>query len=97
MTYEGNPKHKEPWQPGRRGSMCPDFVTIETAQQLLDGSVAAKNARYATIGGLAFCAREHRPEFWHGYPVGWREVPVNVRLGWIGSGIVKRSDVRKNW
>lgn len=23
LTYEPNPKHKEPWQRGARGSLCP--------------------------------------------------------------------------
>lgn len=97
MTYEGNPKHKEPWQPGRRGSLCPASITIDVAQQLLDGSVAVGAARYATAEGIAFCAHEHRPGAWHGYPVGWREVPAPLRIDWIASGALRRSDVRKNW
>lgn len=97
MVYEGNPKHKEPWQPGRRGSMCPRSITLELAQKLLDGSVAAGGARYATVEGVAFCAREHRPGSWHGYPVAWREVPADVRLAWLEAGVVRRADVRKNW
>jgi len=97
MTYEGSPKHREPWQPGRRGSLCPREIELHEAQRLLAGSVCVGAARYATWRGQAFCAREHRTGFWHGYPVAWREVPPVVRLEWVRSRLVSKSEVRKNW
>jgi len=96
MTYEGNPKHKEPWQPGRRGSLCPRSVDARVAQQLLEESVPVGSARYAIWQGQPFCAREHGPGLWHGYPVGWHEVPPAVRNDWIQSGLVTRSQIRRN-
>src|SRR6266498_794827 len=97
MIYEGNPKHKEPWQLGRRGSLCPREITLAEAQELLNTSVAIGSVRYATSNGKAFCAREHRTGMWHGYPVSWREVPALVRQNWEREGVVKRSDIRNNW
>jgi len=97
MKYEGNPKHKEPWQPGRRGSLCPAGIDPRAAQRLLDDSVSEGARRYATLRGQAFCAQEHRAGFWHGYPVAWREVPPALWHEWIQNGLVKRSQVRSNW
>lgn len=97
LTYEGNPKHKEPWQPGRRGSLCPREIDMSAAQELLEGSVAVGAARYSAWQGRAFCAREHRTGLWHGYPVAWHEVPPSVREEWVRSGIVVKSQIRKNW
>ena len=95
--YEGNPKHKHPWQPGRRGSLCPKEIGLERAQELLADSVKMDALRFATQGGRAFCAREHGADLWHGYPVGWREVPPSIRSEWLRSGLISRRDVRQNW
>ena len=38
MRYESNPKHKEPWQRGRRGTLCPSDIDQAIARQLLEGS-----------------------------------------------------------
>ena len=97
MTYESNPKHREPWQSGRRGSLCPPGLHISVAQQLLEESVLVESKRYAIWEGQPFCAREHRVGLWHGYPVGWREVPPAVRTNWIRQGLVTKSQIRKNW
>ena len=37
MEYESNPKHSDPWQRGRRGSLCPKEVR-PIAEKLLEGS-----------------------------------------------------------
>lgn len=97
MRYDGNPKHKHPWQAGRRGSLCPREIGAEVAQTLLDGSVPDGGARYATWNGRAFCAREHQEGLWHGYPVGWHEVPPPIRNKWLRDGVLKRSDLGKHW
>jgi len=97
MTYEGNPKHKEPWQTGRRGSLCPRSIDARMAQQLLEESVPVGAARYAIWQSQPFCAREHRQGFWHGYPVSWREVPPEVRRDWQQKGLVRQSQIKRNW
>ena len=38
MKYESNPKHREPWQRGKRGGLCPKNVW-HLADQLLALSV----------------------------------------------------------
>ena len=37
---------------------------------LLDGSELVESRRYAVYDGKAYCAREDRPDVWHGHPVG---------------------------
>ena len=93
-TYESNPKHKEPWQAGARGSICPPELH-EIAQQLLAGSELVDNRRYATHGGKAFCARKHAEDRWHGYPVLWREVPETTRRKWMVEGKIQRRDIKE--
>lgn len=97
MTYEGNPKYKHPWQSGRRGSLCPSDVSTAVAQALLDDSTPSGLARFAVHEERAFCAREHRPGAWHGYPVSYREVPPVIREQWLKDGRVSRSSLRRNW
>ncbi len=95
-VYEPNEKHKLPWARGARGSLCPQV----DAQALLNTSettVQAPSKRFATDGCRAFCGQEHAPARWHGYPVGWKEVPEPLRQKWLNEGRVRRSDVRKFW
>ena len=35
--------------------------------------------RFVFHEGKAYCAKEHRADVWHGYPVGWIEVPAELR------------------
>ncbi len=98
MLYEPNPKHKAPWQSGRKGNLCPDW-SLEQAQRLLEGSVLAPDGkkRYATMNDWAFAAQEHADGKWLGYPVAWYAVPEMIRRSWIGQGFVKRRKVLQNW
>lgn len=96
MVYEGNPKHKEPWQRGRRGSLCPPEVK-ELARSLLEWSELVGEKRYATYDGRAFCASEHQPGHWHGWLVGWVEVPEKLRRQWVEAGKVKRREILRYW
>jgi hypothetical protein len=96
MQYEGNPKHKEPWQRGRRGSLCPKDIDLKRAQTLLDQSEAFGRKRFAAFEGSAYCAMEHREGRWHGYPVGWSEVPPAVRSLMIEKGKVTRREIKQN-
>jgi hypothetical protein len=96
MKYEANPKHKEPWQPGRKGTLCPPMQDGR-AQHLLEDSILEASVRYATDGEWAFAAQEHAVDRWHGYPVGFVEVPERVRRRWLRDGLVTRAVIRKRW
>ena len=68
MRYESSRKHKEPWQRGRRGALCPKEIDEELAYRLLAESELADDVRYAAHDGRAYCARQHGQDIWHGYP-----------------------------
>lgn len=97
MRYESNPKHSDPWQRGRRGARCPSDIGAERAQQLLSTSENSDGKRYAVFEGRAFCAQQHGCNVWHGYPVGWKTVPVQIRKQWLHAGRLRRRDIRRNW
>ena len=81
VHYEGNAKHRDPWQPGRRGSLCPNHLDQAIVQQLLEESELVGNRRYAVYEGRAYCAQQHGDDRWHGYPVGWVRVPETPCAG----------------
>ena len=95
LRYDSNRKHSEPWQRGRRGSLCSKEVR-PVAAELLRSSEVDGSKRYAVHQGKAYCAQEHR-EGWHGYPVGWVEVPERLRRMWQASGEVSKRDIRRYW
>ena len=95
LVYIGNPKHKEPWQPGRRGSLCPK-LDIDP-KELLNASEEHGGKRYATHGGRPFAAQQSSDGSWHGYPVGWREVPETIRRRWRQEGSVSRTQIKVFW
>lgn len=102
MIYEGavNDKHKHPWQRGRKGSLCPTHMAPGTPQQLLDQSEPTPGKdepRWSTDGTVAYAARRHLDDRWHGHPVGWKEVPESLRVGWVNEGRVSKRDVRRYW
>lgn len=86
----------QPWQGGRKGSLCPPDLK-EEVQDLLAGSVLVEGKRWATREGRAYCAQPHADDVWHGYPVGWKEVPARLRREWQRRGIIKRRDVSRYW
>ncbi len=98
-VYEGNPKHKAPWQPGRKGSLCPADVSIERARELLQSSVEDGKMRFGADKGRAFCARIHdtAKNRWHGYPVAWKEVPLPVRTQLLKTGAVAAREIKRYW
>lgn len=95
MDYEPNPKHKPIPSPGRRGSICPTGVD---SSRLLTESVLAGQKRYATDGESAFCAQRHDGErdLWHGYPIGWNEVPPPIVHAWVRDGVVSRRATKRS-
>lgn len=96
MRYQSNPKHSEPWQRGRRGSLCPPEVR-PLASELLADSILSGRKRYAAHDGKAYCAQQSQCDIWHGYPVAWKEVPHEVVQALKESGAVSRRDVRRHW
>ena len=98
MEYVANPKHKEPWQRGRRGSLCPTEITPSIAADLLERSEVSGQSRYANYLGRAYRAFEDPSTLaWHGFPVAWVEVPQAIWQKWLQLGEITRSDVRKYW
>jgi hypothetical protein len=98
-VYEGNPKHKAPWQPGRKGSLCPTDVSVERARELLQSSFEEGKMRFAADNGRAFSARLHdtAKNRWHGYPVAWKEVPAPVRTQLLKTGAVTGREIKRFW
>lgn len=97
MQYEPSDKHKTPWQRGKRGSLCPRSVDVADAQTMLDSSLLEGKKRYASDGSRAYCAQEHIADRWHGYPVGWEEVPPKIRAELVERDGVSRRDIRRYW
>ena len=95
MRYESNRKHSDPWQPGRRGALCPADVR-PLAQTLLDASIQVGSKRYATHKGVAYCA-QGKDGVWHGYPIGWKHVPYELRRDWRRSREVTGRDIKRHW
>jgi hypothetical protein len=97
--YIPNPKHKEPWQRGRKGALCgnadgPDLFASATPDP------SNPHRRWATDGQRFYAAQSARhldangDMLWHGYPVGHLEVPAAVMAGWVKEGIVSRRAAR---
>ncbi len=97
LRYESSRKHKEPWQSGRRGSLCPKDICLDRAKQMLKDSIAHGRQRYAVDSGRPFAGQDNGSGVWHGYPVGWSEVPETVRNDFQKTGLVKRHDINRNW
>ncbi len=98
LRYAPNPKHKEPWQRGRRGSICPREISEEQAQQLLNDSVLVDQKRYAVHEGRPYCAQDDGIGGWHGYPIGWKEVPTALRTRWQKrENRVRKRDIDRFW
>jgi hypothetical protein len=95
MDYKSNPKHSEPWQRGKKGSLC-DAEVRPLAPRLLEGSVLVGDKRYAVHDGKAYCGQEAE-NVWHGYPVGWVEVPPKLILQWRKEGKLAKRDVKRYW
>jgi hypothetical protein len=96
LVYESNPKHRDPWQTGKKGSLCEPDVRPH-AERLLQDSIVWDEQRYAIYEGKAFCAQEHLPRRWHGYPVGWKEVPAKLVRRLIEEGRLTKRDRKKYW
>jgi hypothetical protein len=97
LRYEPNPKHKEPWQRGARGSLCPKEADGPALLAASHVDPKHPGKRYATDGHRAYCGQEHHPGRWHGYPVQWREVPPRIRSGLVADNQVSKRDMKEYW
>lgn len=93
LVYEPNPKHKPVPSPGKHGSICPREAN---GLELLQSSDLVGAKRFSTDGVDAFCARQHRENRWHGYPVSWEEVPPGVVAAWVAEGRIDRRAIRRS-
>lgn len=93
--YTANPKHKEPWQRGRRGALCGDALGVALFKAS-SPDPSNPNRRWATDGRRFYAAQSSRHQdaegnlHWHGYPVGAVEVPTAVMRSWVAQSIVSR-------
>jgi len=97
LVYEPNPKHKEPWQRGARGSRCPREADGPALLAASEVDPKRPGRRYATDGDQAYCGQEHLPGRWHGYPVKWREVPPVIWRQWVRDKRVSRRALKEHW
>jgi hypothetical protein len=97
MQYEPNPKHKEPWQRGARGSLCPAGADGPALLAESEPDPGRPARRYATDGTRAYCGHEHMPGRWHGFPLEWRAVPAPIRNSWLAQGRVSKRGIRDYW
>lgn len=109
LVYKSNHKHKPGsfgegpprWFPDR-DTKCPDDISTEEAQALLEGSLEGadeahpnRRARYAVDGEgrifKGYCeSADDEAEQWHGYPVSEqrikRQVPVRILRMFVQAG-----------
>jgi hypothetical protein len=95
--YEPNPKHKEPWQRGARGSLCPPDADGPMLLAASEPDPQRPGKRFATDGHRAYCGHEHSPGCWHGFPVEWRSVPPAIVRAWLADGRVSKRAVKELW
>lgn len=93
-TYK---KHKRPkgW-----GSPCPETVTQEDAQALLDTSAVHGEARFNVEGAFCYRAFAHDVDpdgttLWHGHPIPWARLPVAAKNDLIARGRLDSATFRK--
>ncbi|GHV40237.1 hypothetical protein FACS1894187_20990 [Synergistales bacterium] len=102
LIYKGNAKHKEPWQPGRKGSLCPSVKKMPglDPQRLLNSGMSYKNKIYSVYEGIAFAAHcegemPNGNTLWHGFPVPWNSVPEDICNQWLKNNVVSKKQIRK--
>jgi hypothetical protein len=75
--------------------LCPQSLGSKTPQQLLNSSEPVGDKRYAIHDGKAFCAQQDGCGNWHGYPVGWKEVPFQLQKKWMKEEFLTRADRKR--
>ncbi len=65
------------------------------AQALLKNSILYQGQRYAAKNGIAFCSQTSLSGTWHGYPIPWRDVPLDVQDLLIKDAQVSDREIRR--
>lgn len=87
LRYVPSLKHKPLPSRGSKGELCPDDVSADQAQQLLEASVPGPGRkRWATDGERFFAAHPDNAGGWHGWPEPVERVPVAVLRFWRADG-----------
>ncbi len=100
-VYRPSPRHKQPWQPGARGTLCPPEVDGPVLFATSVADPARPGKRYNTDGVHAYCAHPSTKQTaagdtveWHGFPVEWRTVPIAIQRTWVSAGLIGRLRLR---
>jgi hypothetical protein len=101
-TYVASPRHKQPWQPGARGTLCPAGVDGVELFRTATANPNNPRKRYNTDGEQAYCAHpsvknlddDEQDVMWHGFPIEWRAVPPAVQRIWIEEGRITKLRMR---
>lgn len=93
-TYK---KHKRPkgW-----GALCPEHVTLQRAQELLDSGVEVEDAIYNIDDAIcyrAFCHHEgvDGASLWHGHPIAWARLPIKAKQALVARGRLSSNVYRR--
>jgi hypothetical protein len=87
LRYRRSLKHKREPSHGVKGSICPDDVDTDRAQELLEASVPGPGRkRWATDGERFFAAHPDNAGGWHGWPEPVERVPVPILRRWRADG-----------
>lgn len=66
------------------------------AHELFEASLQGEDGRrYATERGIAFVAVSSNDGTWHGFPIAWDDVPVEIQDSLVNSGRVNRRQMRR--
>ena len=55
----------------------------------------ASGRRYATAEGIAFEAKSTADGSWHGFPIPWENVPIQIKNSWLRSNVVSKRDLKR--
>lgn len=65
--------------------------------KLLTESVEYNGSRWAVRDGRAYKAHQHAKNRWHGWPVGWVEVPATLRIRWQRENLIRKQHLKRYW
>lgn len=87
LRYVRSLKHKREPSRGIKGSICPDDLDADHAQELLESSIPdSGRKRWATDGERFFAAHPDGVGGWHGWPEPLERVPVAILRRWRADG-----------
>jgi hypothetical protein len=67
-----------------------------SAQRMLETSILAEEGRrFAASNGIAFRADPSGDGTWHGYPLGWDEVPLGIQERLVQAGQATWREIRR--